>query len=598
VSDAPAHRTRILRDVWPFAAPSAGLFLVALVVLTPLSTGLNLVQPWLIKTGIDAYVTQEHAAPDVLGRIGVDDLQVLALVYLASVIGGFLVNASYSVCVSVGGQKTLLRMRAHVVRHLLTRSQSFFDKRPAGALLTRATSDVEALGEAISSGVVTIVLDVLMIVGSLTAMVLLDWRMTLLLLAVAPPLAFIVNFCRKRLRVLYNQVRESLSLVNAYLAERVNGMEVTQLFNDQDRATNRFVELNTPYKTATIRSNIYDAFIYAAVDGIGSICVALMLWYAAGDLFEHAGLTAGLLAAFIEYLSRLFKPLREFSGKIAVIQRAGAALDKIGGLLAVDEVIRGGERELETVRGSVAFEAVSFGYKPEHPVLHSVDLCVEPGEVVAIVGPSGCGKTTLTRLLSRTYEGYTGRITVDGVEVRELTLTSMRRTVAAVRQDVQLFPETLRFNVGLGDLDLTDAQLDEAARLVHADRVVSRHELGWDQPIRERGANLSVGEAQLVTFARTMAYDAPVVILDEATASVDPVTESLIQSAIERILERKTVIVIAHRLSTITAADRIVVMDAGRIVEQGNHAELLAMGGAYARLYEAGFAQGKADAPA
>lgn len=576
----------IISRMWPFAAPSGGLFLTALI-LTPIATLISLAQPWLMKAAIEEHI--EGVGAGAASEMGLDSLGKVAAAYLGAVALGYVVRSTYSIIISIAGQKTVLRLRSHVVEHLLTRSPSFFDKRPAGALLTRATSDIEALGESLSSGVVTILLDVLTIIGVLIAMFMLEWKMTLLLLAVAPPLALIIELCRRRLRQTYNTIRTSLSTVNAYLNEQVNGMEVVQLFNHQKGSHDGFIERNTVYKDATIRSNVYDALMYAAVDGIGSICIALMLWYATGR--AEVGITAGLMVAFIDYLNRLFRPLREFSGKIAIIQRAGAALQKVTGLLDTDESIDSGTKTLVQVKGEVVFEDVRFGYRPEpeYEVLKGVSLKVSPGEVVAIVGSTGCGKTTLTRLLSRCYEGYSGRITLDGVEIRELTLPTVRQAVARVRQDIQLFPDTVKFNVDLGNPELDMAQLESAAELVNADRVIASLPQGWQHELTERGANVSVGQGQLLSFARTMAYDAPVVILDEATASVDPVTEALIQTAIERILERKTVLVIAHRLSTITAADRIVVMDAGRVVESGTHQELLAADGHYAGLYHAGF---------
>lgn len=576
----------IVTRMWPFAAPSKELFLAALI-LTPVATAISLAQPWLMKAAIEEHI--EGVGAGAATDMGLDTLGKVAAAYLGAVVLGYVVRSAYSIIISIAGQRTVLRLRSHVVEHLLSRSPSFFDKRPAGALLTRATSDIEALGESLSSGVVTILLDVLTIIGVLIAMFLLEWRMTLLLLTVGPPLALIIELCRRALRQTYNTIRSSLSAVNAYLNEQVNGMEVVQLFNHQGGSHRGFVERNTVYKDATIRSNIFDALMYAAVDGIGSICIALMLWYATGR--AEAGITAGLMVAFIDYLNRLFRPLREFSGKIAIIQRAGAALQKVTGLLDTDESIASGPKVLDQVKGEVVFEDVRFGYRPEpeYEVLKGVSLTVSPGEVVAIVGSTGCGKTTLTRLLSRCYEGYTGRITLDGVELRELSLSTVRQAVARVRQDIQLFPDTVKFNVDLGNPKLDMAQLESAAELVNADRVIASLPQGWQHQLTERGANVSVGQGQLLSFARTMAYDAPVVILDEATASVDPVTEQLIQTAIERILERKTVLVIAHRLSTITAADRIIVMDAGRVIESGTHQELLAAGGHYAGLYQAGF---------
>jgi ATP-binding cassette subfamily B protein len=570
----------LLRRFWPYIRPYRYALWVA-IFLMPLTTAAVLLQPWLLKYGLDHHIIPAKT----------EGIFWVAAFYLCVVVAHYLLEASYMLCVAHAGQHGIAMLREEIYQHLLSLPPAFFDKHPAGMLLTRATSDVEAVGETLTSGVISIFLDVLIASGILFVMFWMHWLLTLLLLLILPPLFWILGWIRKRLRQDFIILRDALASLNAYLAERLQGVEVIQLSGYEKGAQSEFERRNTLYKDAAVRSNLWDALMYAVVDGVGSLCIALMLWYALSPSLQAWGgaISIGLLAAFIEYLQRLFRPLQEFSGKIAIIQRATTALEKIFSLLDEKPQQSRGSEYIERIQGAIEFRDVFFAYDKED-VLKGITFSVQPGDVVALVGSTGCGKTTITRLLHRNYDGYRGSIQLDGKEIRDLSLQQIRENIAAVKQDLHLFSETVRFNVALDNPKIQEEHLADAARLTHAKQILQGWPRGWEHQIQAKGGNLSVGESQILTFARTIAYQAPILILDEATASIDPKTEALIQDALEKIFSTKTVIVVAHRLSTITAAKKILVLQKGQIVEQGTHKELLQMQGHYAKLYQSGFA--------
>ena len=433
-------------------------------------------------------------------------------------------------------------------------------------------------------GAITIVLDVMLVLGIAGLMFNLNWYLALLMLLTAPPLVVAVNITRKRLRTLFQQVRTSLSHLTAFTAERLNGLTIVQLYRDEDRALTEYDKRLANYRSATVKTNIYDAALYACLDALKTITIAGLLWFGAKEISTGV-FTVGLLAAFIDCVSRLYRPIQEFSAKVATIQRAGSALEKIFGLLDVQETIPEGRGEPAPLRGEICFRDVRFAYNEDSPeVIGGISFTLKPGNVLALVGRTGSGKSTIGKLLTRAYAGYTGSITLDGVELRDLPIDYVRSTIGSVRQDVQMFPGDVRLNTSLG-ANIDDQTLLDAIDVANATKIIERLG-GLDATIAHRAANLSVGEAQLLSFARTIAINPPIVVLDEATASVDSITEASIQSATEHLLREKTVLVIAHRLSTVRHADLILHLRAGKIIESGTHDELIAAKGSYAALFD------------
>lgn len=572
---------RLIRRLWAYLRPYTG-WLLAVAVATPLGVVGGLLQPVLLKYGIDHYI----ARGDLAG------LAWLALAFVGLVAVAFAARALSQHGLQVIGLRALATLRREIFTHVTRQGQRFFDRRTTGALMTRTTNDVEALYESLAFGAVGFITDALTIVGTVVAMLLLDWRLTLVSLSVAPVIVVIVDLFRRKLRVLSTEIRVVLSRLNGFFAEQIYGMTVVQLYGAEERARREFDQRSYRYLDAYRKSNWWDAGLYAIMDGMSALAIGLMLWYGASRFgAPEAGITLGLLVAFIEYLGQVFVPIREFSGRFATLQRAVAALERIFGLLDVDERVAEGPARLEKARGEVRFENVSFAYGPDRPlVLRDVSFTVRPGEVVALVGATGSGKTTIGKLLTRMYDGYTGRITLDGREIRDLRVADVRDQITVVHQDAHLFDATVAENIALWSPAIDEARIREAAARARAEALVAALPDGYAHRISERGGNLSTGQKQLLAIARAMARDAPVVILDEATASVDSVTEKRVDEAVEELFAHRTVLVIAHRLSTITKADRILVLDRGRIIEEGTHEALLARNGRYKLLVESGFA--------
>ena len=571
----------LLRGLWPYIKPFQ-VWIWVVCVATPLGVAINLIPPILMKHAIDVNLPQGDF----------DGLRWTALAFVAIIFVGFALNNLGLYALQIIGLRGLTALRRRLFGHVIAQGQGFFDRRTTGSLMTRTTNDVEAIYESLAFGAVGLVTDALMILGTLGIMLWLEWRLTLVAFCIAPILIGIVNVARKKLRALFTDIRATLSTLNGFFAEQINGMRVVQLYGAEDRARDEFREQAHRYLKDYQRANWWDAGLYAVMDGMSALSVGLLLFFAATEFgaADETALTLGLLVAFIDYVNKIYVPIRDFSGRIATIQRAIAALEKVLTLSRTDERITEGSEALPDPQGKIEFNAVAFSYGPDRPkVLRDVNFRVEPGEVVAIVGATGSGKTTLAKLLQRAYDGYAGSIRVDDIELSTIRLEDVRRAITIVQQDAHLFDATVAENLTLWSPDVTDAEMKAAATRSRASVFIDQLPEGYDHRITERGSNLSAGQRQLITIARAMAREAPVVILDEATASVDSLTETLIDAAMDELFAVKTVLVIAHRLSTITKADRILVLHQGELVEQGSHEQLMARGGRYKLLVESGF---------
>ncbi len=582
------YDARLMKRLLQYLRPYKSQVALAIVILVA-SSLLQVVGPWLTQIAID------DVSPDRNTSL----LAALAGAYLATVVGSFFLLYAQTVLTTWLGQRVMYDLRTEIFRKLQRLDLRFYDKNPVGRLMTRITSDVETLNELFSSGVVAVFGDLFTLAFILSAMLYMDWRLALITFSVLPFVVLTAFLFRAKLRNAYRDIRVRLARINSYLHERITGIVVVKLFNREKYDERRHAEINQDYLEAHLRSITYYALFFPVIELFTAIALALIIWRGGATLLEGA-VTVGVLAAFIQYARRFFRPIQDLSEKYNLLQSAMASSERIFKLIdrAIDIVGPAEPVSLERpVRGEIECQGVWFAYGKRADggewdwVLKDISFRAAPGERLAIVGHTGAGKTTIIHLLMRFYQPQKGRILLDGVPIDRLRLDDLREHIGLVLQDVFLFSQDVAHNIRLGANDIPEARVRESAERIGAAPFIERLKDGYNQELGERGATLSVGERQLVSFARALAFDPRVLVLDEATSSVDSELEAKIEEATNELMAGRTSMVIAHRLSTVLGADHIVVLHHGELCEEGTHEELLELGGLYARLHELQFAK-------
>ncbi|MGF1701318.1 ABC transporter ATP-binding protein/permease [Photobacterium makurazakiensis] len=551
------------------------------ISMLPLTVITSLLFPWLIIQVIDVHLSQGNT----------DGLLLYIFFLLIVLIANYVVDTTYSYNLRKTGQYTITDMRSVLVDRVLKLPRSYFDNTPTGVTLSRLTSDLETIGETFIQSIVGLVKDTLNTIALLVMMLFIDWQLTLIVLVVMPPVMYLTVYVRNRLRALYQVTRSTLARGIGFLQEVLLGVKTVQLYRAEEEVEIKYKGFTDEFLKAQKKVNKYDAILFAFISGVTSITVALMIWYGSGQVIQGT-VTLGVLIAFINTLEKVFVPIRDFTSQIASIQSSFAAFDHIEELFVEPTEEEG--RNLQPAHKvekqlsefvSLEFKNVSFRYKDDSPyVLKNVSFFLERGHQIALVGSTGSGKSTIMRLISKTYQDYEGSILLNGIELSEVSIEDCAHLFSLMMQDVHLFEESVHFNIALGKKDISREQVEQASRYVYADHFIEQLPKNYDFCLDKNGSNLSVGQTQLISFARAVAQGGQVMMLDEATSSVDSITEDLIQKAMQRLFKEKTVIAIAHRLSTVRHSDIILVLEQGEIVERGNHQELVAHSGIYAGL--------------
>lgn len=572
---------RMMLRLWPLVRPHRA-YLYGSVVLLLLMAGFGLARPLVMKAALEGIQTPEGAAR--LSYYGF----ILAGVILVEQVLAF----PQLYWIQLAGARAMATLRSEVFAFLHTRSLAFFDRTPIGRLVTRVTNDVDAMGEMFASGALNAIGDLVRLLAIVVIMLVIDWRMSLFAFAVLPPVALLVNWTRKRMRVVYREVRAKTARMNASINEQVNGVGVVQAYAREKKNQDAFDDINATYREANMRAILLEALLDASIEMVSSICVAAILWYA-GARAVSPGVDFATLFTFVAYIEQFFMPVRNLAARYTQIQSALAGAERVFELLASEDEDANLEvnSQAEAVdwpedgADAFAFDDVTFSYKSGTPVLRGLRIAARRGETIALVGPTGSGKSTIASLLLRLYEVDEGAVSVFGRDVRELDRTALRRQFAVVPQDVFLFPGSVLDNIAAGDAKPDRERATAVLQRIGAKSIFASREGGIDAKVMERGSNFSAGERQLIAFARALYRDPPLLILDEPTASIDSDTEAELKRAMDVAMKGRTALIIAHRLSTIRNADRIICLHQGAVIEQGTHDELLATGGVYAKLH-------------